>query len=275
MLKIRVLSSLVGLALLAAVLLLGYEVLAIGIFAVCIIGLNEFYNAISKAGYKPLKAAGYLSSLLLLTLSFMDRLEPLQGISLSEISLFYAFFILLILFAAIVFGYGKYSLADISLTLFGILYIVVLFSFIPLTRGMKNGDHYIYLIFIGAWATDTFAYFAGRFFGKTRFLPVVSPNKTLEGAVGGVFGCIAGMLAFGVYMNSVSDAVPLYHFILMGVLCGVISQLGDWTASAVKRQVKIKDYGTLMPGHGGVLDRFDSILLVAPVIYFYISYFII
>jgi phosphatidate cytidylyltransferase len=137
---------------------------------------------------------------------------------------------------------------------------------------MEKGYLYIWLIFIGAWATDTFAYFTGVALGKTKILPKVSPKKSLEGSIGGVLGCMAGMLLFGLYFTSMFD-VPVYHFAILGGICGVVSQIGDWAASAVKRAVNIKDYGNIMPGHGGVLDRLDSVLFVAPVVYFYINLF--
>jgi phosphatidate cytidylyltransferase len=105
-----------------------------------------------------------------------------------------------------------------------------------------------------------------------KIVPKISPKKTLEGCIGGVAGCIIAMTLFGYFFRNELN-VPLIHFAVLGLICGIISQLGDWSASAVKRAVGIKDYGNLMPGHGGVLDRVDSILFTAPAVYFYINIF--
>src|SRR5690606_7424280 len=113
-----------------------------------------------------------------------------------------------------------------------------------------------------------FAYFTGMLFGKRKILPIVSPKKSLEGSIGGVVGCALVTVLFGlIFLKGIS----MHHLIIMGLISGTVSQVGDWAASAIKRYSGIKDYGALMPGHGGVLDRFDSILFVAPHIYIYIT----
>ena len=170
------------------------------------------------------------------------------------------------------FSGGKYEVKDIAVTLLGIIYIPFLFSFFTLTRRMEQGHLYIWLILIGACVTDTFAFFTGITIGRVKIVPKISPKKTLEGCIGGVAGCIIAMTLFGYFFRNELN-VPLIHFAVLGLICGIISQLGDWSASAVKRAVGIKDYGNLMPGHGGVLDRVDSILFTAPAVYFYINIF--
>ena len=165
---------------------------------------------------------------------------------------------------------------DGDVKFFGVFYITFLFSFIVLIRNLENGFFLIWLVFIGAFSTDTFAYFSGRFFGRRKLMTAISPKKTVEGAMGGMLGCTIVTVLYGMYLResgNISD-ISLYHYIVLGVLCGTISQLGDWTASAIKRFVKVKDFGNIMPGHGGALDRFDSILFTAPVLYFYISFIV-
>jgi len=152
------------------------------------------------------------------------------------------------------------------------MYIPFLFSFFTLTRQMEAGYLYIWLILIGACATDTFAFFTGLAVGRVKIVPKISPKKTLEGCIGGVAGCVISMTVFGACFRNGMD-VPLMQFAVLGFICGIISQLGDWSASAVKRAAGIKDYGNIMPGHGGVLDRIDSILFTAPAVYFYINLF--
>lgn len=275
MMKTRVISGVVGAILLVTVVLLGNEVLGVGVFILALIGMHEFYNAVSNAGYKPVRFIGYIACVPLLVIAFKSRTANLFNFNDSRMSMIYismaVFLVLFILLAYIVFLFGRYNLNDISLTVFGMLYIAFLFSFVILTRNLENGHLFIWLVFIGAWATDTFAYFTGITIGKTKILPSVSPKKSLEGSIGGVVGCIVAMVVYGIITRNYSGYIPLYHYAVIGLLCGMLSQIGDWAASAIKRYVQIKDFGKIMPGHGGVLDRFDSILFTAPVIYFYLS----
>lgn len=293
--KTRIISAAVALVLLAGVMYLGRTAIGLAIFLLALIGIHEFFNALNKAGFKPVYVLGYLSCLLLLypvilSLTESGMKEMLGGSSASTgglnalvigmsvligantfmIAAMFVFTLIIALFCIMMFSNGRYSISDIAVTLFGIAYVVFLFSFVTLTRNMENGYLYIWLIFIGAWATDTFAYFTGVAIGKTKILPRISPKKSLEGCIGGVLGCMLAMVLFGLYFKNVL-AVPVIQFAILGLLCGVISQIGDWSASAVKRAAGVKDYGNIMPGHGGVLDRLDSILFVAPVVYFYIS----
>lgn len=265
--KTRIVSALVGLILLAVVMIFSEQILPLAVFLLSLIGVYEYYHAISKAGYKPVKIIGYISCLVLLIIGYCDILN---GKYLS----FAIFIMLAILMSLVVFKNSIYNIVDISVTVFGVIYVVYLFSFILMTRNLENGGYYIWLIFIGAWSTDTFAYFTGVAFGKRKLIESISPKKTIEGSIGGIIGCVLVTVLFGLYLNRFLAVVPIYHFILIGILCGIISQVGDLSASAIKRFVNIKDYGNIMPGHGGVLDRVDSILFVAPVIYFYISIFI-
>jgi phosphatidate cytidylyltransferase len=127
--------------------------------------------------------------------------------------------------------------------------------------------NWVWLVIFSAFATDIFAYFTGRAFGRRKLAPVLSPKKTVEGGIGGVVGSIAACGLFGYF------AMPEFfvHCIAIGVLGGVVSQFGDIAASAIKRKLGIKDYGTLIPGHGGLLDRVDSLLFTAPLVFIYLS----
>lgn len=273
MLKIRVISSIIGIAILMLVIYLGNIPLGISITLLSIIGINELYNSFSKGGVNPVRIIGYISCIPVMALSISGeykRVTSFIGLlkSVNAIA-FFVYIVLVTLLIIAVLMHGKRNLYDISATMFGILYVPFLFSFIVLVRNMGNGIHYIWLIFIGAFATDTAAYFTGKTFGKTKFLPKVSPNKSVEGSFGGIVGCVVATLIYGYFIGG----MPLYHFVILGVLNGIISQAGDWSASSIKRYMNIKDYGNIMPGHGGVLDRFDSILFVAPLVYFYLEGF--
>lgn len=275
MLKIRVISATVGIIILVAIMSLGPEVLGVGISILALIGIHEFYNSVSNAGNRPVRVIGYISCIPLFLTGISGGFNwvntYLNTSNLTGIFFLCLFIIILVLFSLIVFLHERYNIVDIAITLFGAAYVVFLFSFIILTRNLKNGILFVWLIFIGAWATDTFAYFTGKFLGKNKVLPVISPKKTLEGTIGGVIGTIAVTAVYGILIinRSFSYYIPIYHFIIIGALSGLISQIGDWGASAIKRYVKIKDYGNVMPGHGGILDRFDSILFTAPIVYFY------
>lgn len=182
-----------------------------------------------------------------------------------------AFACILWLFGRLVFQHGKFHLDDLAMTFTAILYIPFLISFVAQVRGMVHGEWLIWCVAIGAIITDTFCYFAGVTLGRRKLLPDVSPKKTVEGAIGGVVGCTVVMTGFGFLVpQAVRADIPWVHFLLLGLICGVISQLGDWSASAIKRSAGIKDFGKLIPGHGGILDRLDSILFVAPVVYLYL-----
>lgn len=154
------------------------------------------------------------------------------------------------------------------------LYIMIGIMSIALLRRQGDAGVYLYgLIFIGAWMTDTGAYFVGVLFGKHKLIPKVSPKKTIEGAFGGILGCIVGFVLYGFIIQSICDVKVNYvAMIVLATVIAVVSQFGDLVASYIKREREIKDFGFIFPGHGGVLDRFDSIIAVAPTIYF-ITYF--
>lgn len=264
-------SAVVGLALLTAIVMLGQEVLTGVAFIVSVIAVREFYSAFVRKGFKPVKSVGYIACLLVLAAGFGEALAAM-GVPLGKAALAAVFLIFATLFAVVIFKNEVYSINDAAVSILGIIYVPFLFSFLPLTRNLADGRLLIWTIFIGAWATDTFAYFAGVLFGRRKILPKVSPKKSLEGSIGGLAGCVAAMTAYGVFFCSgLTGRMPVFHFVILGVLCGVISQLGDWAASAVKRYTGIKDYGSIMPGHGGVLDRFDSILFTAPAVFLYLT----
>lgn len=274
MLKTRVISALVGLVLLIAVLYLGSVTLGIVVSLIAVIGLYEFYSSVSKLkNVHPVKGVGYLAVFPLLVLGlektgwFNIALNALVGI--------WVCVVIFGLMAFVVFGHKKYNIIDASVTAFGIAYVPFLMSFIILIRNMDYGFLLIWLIFIGAWGTDTMAYTFGRLFGKRKIVPEISKHKTYAGAVGGIFGCAALMLVFGVVSRHYFGLPVSYAALaLLGLFCGVISQIGDWSASAIKRFVNVKDFGNIMPGHGGILDRFDSILFVAPVVYYVLILFL-
>ena len=125
---------------------------------------------------------------------------------------------------------------------------------------MDEGLKYIWIILIGSFITDIFAYFVGVAIGKNKIIPHISPKKTVEGSVGGAIGCMVFMVLYGAIIVNREGAnlIPVYHFAILGLLCGVLAQIGDWAASSIKRYTGIKDFGNLIPGHGGIMDRWTA-----------------
>ena len=159
---------------------------------------------------------------------------------------------------------------------FSVIYAPVMFSFIYLIRNRENGFWLVWFVFIASWVSDTCAYCVGMLFGKHKLAPVLSPKKSIEGAVGGIVGSALAGILYGLLLVSVSDITysGLWICALIGAVGSVFSQIGDLAASGIKRHYNIKDYGKLIPGHGGIMDRFDSVIVTAPLIYFLVTLFL-
>jgi len=174
----------------------------------------------------------------------------------------------IVLMCVLVFFYPLYSTEQIFTKFFGFFYVVVMLSFVYLIRMLPGGVFFVWLIFICAWGSDTSAYCVGLTIGKRKLAPVLSPKKSVEGAIGGVVGAALISVLYAVAINHFAGAsVDVLHFGVVGAVGSGVAQIGDLAASAIKRSHGIKDFGKLIPGHGGVLDRFDSVIFTAPIIY--------
>lgn len=169
---------------------------------------------------------------------------------------------------------GKDAIPDLATLYMMTSYVIISFASIVLLRAEHNGNYLYLLVFVGSWVSDTGAWFFGRLFGKHKLIPEVSPKKTVEGAIGGALSAGAAFALYGFLVHRMEETLSPNYLILIlaGVICAVVSQFGDLIASLVKRHYGIKDYGNVFPGHGGVMDRFDSVLLVSPVLYLLITY---
>ena len=178
-------------------------------------------------------------------------------------------FFLLWLYTVAIFRRGALLFSSVSSIFTSVLYIAVGFLSISLLRYHTEAGKYLYLlVFIAPWVTDTFAYFTGRFLGRHKLIPEISPKKTVEGAIGGTLFGILSFVVFGLIMRFSLGHDPNYVVLaISGALCAFISQIGDLIASLIKREKGVKDYGSIFPGHGGVMDRFDSVLATAPLLY--------
>ncbi len=244
-------------------LFLGGIYLKLFVLAVSLIGMYEFYKIMKVKDINPISYAGYI-----LCVIYYFTMGSYEGFN-------YVFFalilFLMILFCISIFD-TKYNFIDVAVTLLGFMYIAVFFSFIVLVSYKQSGYYFVWLIFISSWMCDTAAFYTGKFFGKRKLCPKVSPKKTVEGAIGGLLGSTVSCTLFGLFVIAQGVAVPLLHFAAIGVLCGILSQFGDLTASTIKRHLGVKDYSNLIPGHGGILDRFDSILFSAVVVFYYLTF---
>lgn len=267
MFKTRLISGIVLVILLAAVLVLGGGILWGFLLFISMVGLFEFYRAVrdkqstETKKVTPLEFAGYAGTVVYYVILLVTREERLLFLTLVMVLTACMFVYVL--------SYPRFQATDIMSTYFGFLYVPVMLSFIYLTRTYTDGIHLVWLVFISSWVCDTCAYCAGMLLGKHKLVPKLSPKKTVEGAIGGILGASLVGALFGLYLSNVllQDTAIIW---MLAVICGVgaiVSQIGDLTASAIKRNHDIKDYGNLIPGHGGILDRFDSVIVTAPMIY--------
>lgn len=234
---------------------LGFLVAVIGY-----IGLDEFYKVFGMSIRKGIGRIGFLGAGLWTVMMLATTGTEAAGQEEWKWLALLAAFMLLM--AVYVFTFPRYDTAQVLAAFFGIVYAPVMLSFIYLTRMMRGGFFLVWLIFFCSWGCDTFAYCVGVLFGKHKLAPVLSPKKSIEGAVGGVVGAAA----LGAVYAALTGA-PVIVYIVICAVGAAASQVGDLAASAIKRQHGIKDYGRLIPGHGGILDRFDSVIVTAPMIY--------
>ena len=238
-------------------------VLPIAVAVFCVIATYELLHCVGLHKNMWVSIPLYLVSA---ALPFGVRLMTLFSLLILPLALCV---ILLYLLAVAVFSRGKADIQDVSTAFMLWLYTLLGFFGLIMIHDRIRGGEYLYLLtFIGAWVTDTFAYFTGMLLGKHKLIPDVSPKKTVEGAVGGVVFCTLSFVGFGLLYNHlwVADGektVPLVAMAIVGFLVSIVSQVGDLSLSLLKRKYGIKDFGKIFPGHGGVLDRFDSVLAVS------------
>ena len=256
MFRTRLISGIILVVVALLAIMTGSYVLLFTLMGISVIGMQELYKAmgVRKENFTLLEIVGYLGAVLYYCFMYVnfDR-YGMMAMILSVILLMFVY----------VFRYPEFTADQVMSAYFGIVYVAVMLSFIYLTRNLPDGQFVVWLIFLSSWGCDTCAYCVGMLIGKHKMAPVLSPKKSIEGAVGGVLGA-AGL---GVIYASATHGQMLEYAIICGV-GSLISMVGDLAASAIKRNRGIKDYGRLIPGHGGILDRFDSVIFTAPGIYF-------
>lgn len=257
----RITSSLLGFPLVLLILLIGDKIVVdIALSIIALLAMNEYFNAITKIA-NPVKWVGYLScfSIAIIHLVPVDYLNIVVTLGVPTI--------LIILFAQVIATDMKTTFKDISYTFIGIFYVVFFIMFVAFIDGMPNGKILIWYALFAAWGTDIFAFFTGMLIGKHKFSKV-SPKKTIEGCIGGVIGATVMILIYTYIANTFWGTNYSYLFITgIGIILSLVGQIGDFAASSIKRYVDIKDFSNLIPGHGGMLDRIDSLIFLAPFAY--------
>ena len=266
--KTRIITAVVATLILLPVLIFAdYPVLPIALSLVSLIAVFEMLRCIGLHRAWVISVPLYLLALALpICIRLLSRAELVKVAFAAIVCLLFYFF------AILLFSHGKYKLADLSVCFMTVLYILIGFNAILYVHDHVYGGEYVYLIaFIGAWITDIFAYFCGMLFGrggKHKLIPDVSPKKTVEGSIGGIVFCILSMMLYGWIVSKIEPSLDanVAVFAVAGLLISIVSQIGDLCMSLIKRTYGIKDYGKLFPGHGGMLDRFDSVIAVSAVL---------
>ncbi|MEG2348459.1 MAG: phosphatidate cytidylyltransferase [Clostridia bacterium] len=231
--------------------------------AISLIGIYEYNKAFKKAGYHPISWIGYLGCFAIFLMGgILNNADKMVLFRIAMPA------VVIMIFMYIILRNLKTSVMDVMITGFSLMYIPFMFSFVKLILLMPHGRFLIWFVLMGAFASDVFAYVIGSKFGKRKLCPDISPKKTVEGSIAGIIGVIISYIILAVVANNMlAMNLNILIIVFAGFITAIVGQFGDLSASAIKRFCNIKDFGTIMPGHGGILDRFDSILFVAPVVY--------
>lgn len=265
--KQRILTALVILAVSVPILIFSqYVIYPIALALLALGGMYEMFRAIGVKEALLLTVPAYAIAFAMPIGAFfwMRHNEVYGYLLLLGLVLF---LYLIYQFLVAVLAQGRLRFADVGMTFASTVYLVLSFTSLSLLRYLPKGEYLFGLVFIGAWICDVFAYFVGTFFGKHKLIPKISPKKSVEGAIGGVVFDVIAFLLYGFLIGRFTPHVPNYLVLAVaGFSLAVVSQIGDLVASLIKREFNIKDYGTIFPGHGGIMDRFDSILATSTVL---------
>ncbi len=259
MLYLRILSALIGIPIVIGSVYLGGPWYAFFLLLVVNLGTYEYNGILKGQGYNIPAAFSFISVSLFIVIIFFNQLELIYPLTMLT------FFLL---FVSALFNTEKVSIADAALSLWGIIYLGGMFGYLLMLRMLPEGAFYTYLLLAGVWIHDTAAYFVGRKWGLRKFAPQISPKKSVEGSFAGIGGTVAIFISVSILIPGLIP-LNLGQVIILALGISVFAQLGDLLESALKRQMNVKDSGGIIPGHGGILDRFDSLLLAAPFVYYF------
>ena len=278
-LKQRIISGIAIIIVILGMIWFGGAVTCVGM---CLISLVAFYELASVTGVveKEHKA----NSLIILGMASVIALYSLLFLcnwSVAGLVLVLLFILMLVCYVV---EFPRYHASQLMNVIFSFFYGPFLLSYIYLTRDFDDGKivagktvgfYLAWMIFISPWLSDTMAFFVGSKFGKHKIFPKLSPKKSVEGCIGGLFGGVIGGIAYYYLLRFMAieiESMSVGFLAVIGLFGSLFGQIGDLVASAIKRNYGIKDYGKLIPGHGGIMDRFDSLLLIAPIMCFLCSY---
>lgn len=261
----RILTIIVGVPVIFICTYFGGWSFFILVTALALLSLNEFYSLMNKKGYSPSYLVGNLVTVFFTWFTTYTLKHPhwepyAIGILTTAIVITFS--------AGIFLKKAQDSTVNASITLLGILYIGWMFSYLILIRELTLHGAYLFLM-IAIWACDTSAYLVGTSMGRIKLSPYISPKKTVEGAIAGF---IISVIAASIFSRLIN--MNLVHGIILGVIIGIVGQISDLVESLIKRDAGVKDSSNFVPGHGGFLDRMDSFILTAPIMYYYISWFV-
>ena len=266
----RLLSGIVLIVIALVTIIISGPLLLTVLLLISLIGLHELYRAtgVCDTLFSPLSVAGSIGTVLYYIVLYakINARFMLPALLVGMILIMFVY----------VFTWPRYTSEQVFSAGFGLLYVPAMLSYIYQTRVLPHGAFTVWLIFLSAWGCDTCAYCVGMLIGRHKMSPKLSPKKSIEGAVGGVVGAalLGALYAWVISSRTGQKDIVIWHYALICVGGALISMVGDLAASAIKRNHEIKDYGNLIPGHGGILDRFDSVIFTAPVIYLLSSFLI-
>lgn len=223
--------------------------------------IHELFHAFEVKGHHPVRWIGYISAISIMFIHVIPKEYATIAIAtILPLSI-------LALFIVVISKKTKTDVIDIAITFFGICYIVLFLMFMSIIRNMENGKFLIWYVFISSWLTDVFAYITGKTIGKHHFTDI-SPNKTIEGCIGGTLGATICMIIYTIILNNFAGFnINIALITITGIILSIVGQIGDLSASSIKRYAGIKDFSDLIPGHGGMVDRVDSVIFIAPFAY--------
>jgi phosphatidate cytidylyltransferase len=262
----RALTILFGLPIVVACVYFGGIAFLILVLALAVVSINEFYNLMKAKDFHPAYWVGNFFTIFFIVFAYYalkKNWEPAQSAILTGAAL-------VTMIATLFLKRPKEAIIDIAVTLFGMIYIGWFFSYFLFIRALTERGAYLLFLIVTIWALDIVAYFVGINFGKHKLFPSVSPKKSIEGAIAGFIFCLIAAGGFGYYAG-----FDMTHSLILGAIIGVVAQLSDLVESLIKRDAGVKDSSSLLPGHGGVLDRIDSFILTAPVVYYYLVWVIL
>lgn len=262
----RSISILLGVPVILACIFYGGLPFLFLVLILALIAVNEFYNLMMKKGYFPAYYVGNLITASFIIFGYYALKRNWEPAHSAILTLAAA----IAMISGVFLKREKDTIVDVAVTILGMVYVGWFLSYLFFIRSLTEHGGYLFFLVFTVWAMDVAAYLAGRVFGHTKLIPSISPKKTWEGAIAGFVVCLTAAAIF-----SQTAQLPLGHALILGALIGIFGQISDLVESLIKREAGAKDSSDLIPGHGGVLDRIDSFVLTAPLMYYYLIIFVL